>query len=113
MTMPQMRAAFSGWQNRITLVRITQTVVDGLVVLQESSVAFRGTIQPFGPKELALKSEGERAWEWLMIHTPKSVILNPEDRILIKGQRYKVMGQNNYQLNNFIEYHVVKDYQNG
>lgn len=109
--MPQMRAAFGGWMRRITLVKRVQSVVDGLVVTQDVPFAFRGVIQPLNPKAIALKPEGQRAWEWLQIHCVGKGILTTNDRIVYLGKEFKVMAQNDYSLNGYIEYHLVFDYQ--
>lgn len=81
--MPQMSAAFSGWQKSITLLRIVQTVSDGgFVTDTPTSVTFQGTIQPLSPKLIVLKPEGQRAWEWLQIHAfAGSLNLDNNDRI--------------------------------
>jgi hypothetical protein len=109
--MPQMRAAFGGWTRRITLTRRIQTVVDGLVTTEDVPFTFRGTVQPLSPKQIALKPEGQRAWSWIQIHCFSGSIIQPNDQIVYNNAVYKVMGQNDYSLNGFIEYHLVKDYQ--
>lgn len=110
--MPQMSAAFEGWQMNITVVRITQTIVEGLSIDTEEQIYFQGTIQPFAPKAIALKPEGQRDWGWLQIHCFTSDFnLLPNDRILYNNQKYKVMATLDYRLNNYIEYHAVEDYR--
>lgn len=110
--MPQMGAAFSGWTQSMSVIVISQTVVDGLVVEKSTSRSFNGVIQPLGPKQLMLKPEGERGWQWFMIHCLDSTLdLDINDKIQYNGTLYKVMAVNNYQLNNYIEYHVIADYQ--
>lgn len=112
--MPQMGAAFLGWQNSITLQKVTQNVVDGLTVDTLTSHKFQGVIQPLSAKQIALKPEGERAWSWFMIHVFAGTLdLTTSDKILIKGVAYKVMGVWDYSLNNYVEYHVIKDFVNG
>lgn len=109
--MPQMRAAFGGWTIPIILTVFIEDVVDGLVRERTRSVKFQGVIQPLSPRMIALKPEGQRAWEWLQIHAITSTKdLAPNDRIEYQGNAYKVMGVNDYSKNNYIEYHVVKDY---
>ena len=112
--MPQMRAAFAGWFMPINLIRISQSVEDdGFVTVTESSITFKGTIQPLSPKQLMLKPEGERAWDWLQIHCLTGTLnLTTSDRISYNSKKYKVMAVNDYSLNNYIEYHLVRDYQN-
>ena len=42
--MPQMDAAFRGWQSKIKLTQITEQVVQGLVEITETQKSFIGTI---------------------------------------------------------------------
>jgi hypothetical protein len=110
--MPQMSAAFSGWMSKITLRIITQSVVDGLVEEDERSITFQGTIQPLSPQKTMLKPEGQRSWKWLQIHCLQgSLNLRTNDRIVYNNEIFKVMDILDYSLNNYVEYHAVKDYQ--
>lgn len=112
--MPQMNAAFSGWMKKISLVVITQQQINGFMKDIESAVTFQGTIQPFSDKQLMLKPEGERAWMWYQIHAIAGQLnLDTNDKIIYDGVRYKVMALRDYSLNNYIEYHVIRDYQKG
>lgn len=113
---PKIRSAMNGWMQRMTLTKITeQRVVDGLVQNVEKSFTLRGTIQPLNPRQIELKPEGQRAWQWLQIHVKAShaSLLQPNDIIKYLGKTYKIMGQNDYSLNGYVEYHAVKDYQKG
>lgn len=111
--MPQMGLAFSGWMKSVTLLKVTQTVSLGDVENSLEEICFLGVIQPLGAKSIALKPEGQRAWQWLQIHCVSSDLdLNVNDRIQFCGVNYKIMAKNDYSLNNYIEYHAVKDYEN-
>lgn len=115
--MPQMGAAFSGWQKKITLTRIVQQVVRGIVTDVPTSLTFQGTIQPLNPRLIMLKPEGQRSFTWLQIHAfASSLNLDDNDRISglpppFDGKNYKIMGVYDYSLNNFIEYHAIEDYE--
>lgn len=110
--MPQMSAAFAGWQTRITLSRVVQVVVDGLVNDTESDITFDGTVQPLKAEAIALKPEGLRSWQWLQIHCLTSPSnLSTNDIIVYSGKRFKVMEKLDYGLNNYVEYHLVADYE--
>lgn len=112
--MPQIGPAFFGWQIKITVVRITQAIVDGFSIDTEEQIYFQGTVQPLNPKAIVLKPEGQRDWGWLQIHCFTSNFnLLPNDRILYNDQKYKVMATLDYKLNNYIEYHAVEDYRPG
>lgn len=110
--MPQMSAAFSGWMKSFSLNIITQAVVDGFVTEVKRAVTYRGTVQPLSPEQIALKPDGQRSWEWLQIHVlTGGDNLKTNDRIDYNGKEFKVMSVKDYSLNNYVEYHVVADYE--
>lgn len=110
--MPQMGAAFAGWTKKITLLRVAQTVVAGLVEQSTLPFTFEGTVQPLHPKEIELKPEGQRAWEWLQVHCLTGAgDLTTNDQVIYNGKTYKVMAVRDYSLNNYVEYHLAFDYQ--
>lgn len=113
--MPQMKAAFAGWTYAISLQVVTQEVRDnGFVDNTESSINFKGVIQPLQPNKIMLKPEGQRSFEWLQIHClDRNVDLSTNDRIIYNDRKFKVMAKNDYGLNNYIEYHAIEDYENG
>lgn len=111
--MPKMSSAFRGWTNRITLTAIKQIVIDGFIADDEDSASFYGVIQPLTQEELKLKPEGERSWQWLMIHCAAGALnLSTNDKIIYNGARYKIMAIKDYSLNAYVEYHAVRDYEN-
>lgn len=111
--MPQISAAFAGWMTNISLLKHTESVVNGFVKSTQNTILFYGTIQPLSPRSLALKPEGQRSWTWLQIHARAlSLNLIPGDKITWSGDIYKVMELLDYSLNGFVEYHLVKDFQN-
>lgn len=112
MNMPRIQAAFSNWTSGITLIRRTQSVVDGLTVFTDSKIPFRGVVQPLSPKLLMLKPEGERAFQWLQIHcAAKCIKLDVADQIVFNKMKYKIMLQNDYSLDGYMEYHACQYYQ--
>lgn len=112
--MPQMSAAFAGWMQKITLLKHVEKVVDGFVKIEEKPVCFSGTIQPLSARAIMLKPEGQRSWTWLQIHClALSLSLIPGDKFTWNGDIFKIMAQNDYGLNGYIEYHAVKDFQTG
>lgn len=111
--MPQTVIAFDGWTKQITLGVITQQIINGFPVDTQEDIYFNGTIQPLSPRKIALKPEGQRSWEWLQIHCLSSgaVNLQPNDRVVYMGQKYKIMANNDYSLNGYIEYQLIRDFQ--
>lgn len=112
--MPQISAAFGGWQTKITLLKHTETIVNGFVKINQIPMYFRGTMQPLSARAIALKPEGQRSWTWLQLHClAREIELLPGDRLTWNGDFYKVMELKDYGLNGYIEYHLVRDYQQG
>lgn len=110
--MPQMGAAFDGWKSKLSLKKITQSIVNGLVQSSESTISAQGTWQPLSAEEIALKPDGQRSWEWFDLHIEgASVIFSTNDRVIYGGKTYKIMAIKDYTLNNYSEYHLVFDYQ--
>lgn len=112
---PIMGAAMAGWQNALRFIKITQTIIDGIVKDSRSTVNFQGVVQPLEPRKLYLKPEGQRSWTWLQVHAAVGpglkIELSPNDRVDWSGDVFKVMNEYNYSQNGYIEYHLVKDFQ--
>lgn len=107
-----MRAAFAGWMVKITINFIRQAQVNGFIKDIEIPHTFMGTVQPLDPDEIKLKPEGQRSWEWLDIHCfSGNLNLETNDKIIFNKIKYKVMAVKDWSLNNYIEYHLVRDYQ--
>lgn len=110
--MPQVSGVLAGWMKSITLQKRQQLTNDGLVSYVNTDITFSGTIQPLSARQIALKPEGQRAWEWLQIHAvagTKNIADN--DQIVYNGIIFKVMATKDYSLNGYIEYHLAREYQ--
>ena len=111
--MPQMDTTLTGWEIPITLEKVTQNIVNGFAVETTQLIEFMGVWQPLRDEELQSKPENMRSWEWIWIHakTGKSN-LQTADKVIFNKKRYKVMSVKDYSLNSFIEYELVRDYEN-
>lgn len=110
--MPQMDSTLNGWETTITLVKVVQNVVEGDLVTEETNITFQGVIQPLKTEQLMAKPENMRSWEWLWIHVKSgSLNLHTGDKIKFNNKLFKVMGTKDYSLNGFVEYEIVRDYQ--
>ena len=114
--MPQMQDAFNGWDNKITLIKLSTTVDgDGLAVTTQRPISFMGTIQPLKPTELEVTSSGQRQFNWWQVHTRFKIhdVVSPSERVRFNGKDYKVMLQNDYNRNGYLEYHLTQYVNNG
>lgn len=110
--MPNMSGTLNGWESPLTLVKITQNIIEGDVVQTETKIDFLGVWQPLRDEQLQSKPEGMRSWSWYWIHAKAGTLnLQTQDKIIFQGQRYKVMSVKDYSLNGYIEYEVILDYQ--
>ena len=110
--MPQMNMTLTGWQVPLVLEKVTQNIVDGLAVFDTQKINFQGVWQPLRDEELQFKPEGQRSWEWIWIHAVAGTLnLETADKVIFNQKRYKVMSVKDYSLNGFIEYHLVRDYE--
>lgn len=111
-SMPNVADVLSGWQVPLELIRITQSVNDGDAVYTEEFIPFQGVWQPLRDEELQFKPEGQRSWEWIWIHAVAGMLnLNTADKVVFQNKRYKVMSIKDYSLNGYIEYQLVRDYE--
>lgn len=112
--MPQMDTTLTGWEIPLTLVRVVQGINEGELTTTEQTINFMGVWQPLSSERLELKPEGQRSWEWVWIHAKSSSLnLETADKVIFNNRRYKVMSKKDYGLNSFVEYELVRDYENG
>lgn len=110
--MPNMAGTLNGWEVPLTFIKITQSIVDGDVVKTETPIQFMGVWQPLRDEELQFKPENQRSWSWYWVHAKAgSIDLQTQDKFIFQDKRYKVMSLKDYSLNGFIEYQVVRDYE--
>lgn len=110
--MPNMANTLNGWEIPLTLIKVTQSIIDGDAVKVETSINFMGVWQPLRDEQLQFKPEGQRSWEWIWIHAKSGTLnLSTQDKVIFNSKRYKVMSVKDYSLNGFIEYELVRDYE--
>ena len=105
--MPNVRSAVRGWLRPVTLVRVERRLDNGLVDRTEHPTPTRAAIQPFAPEQLALLPEGERSWQWWMVHALPETLYQTADVILFGAQRLKIMGKTDYSAEGFVQYDAI------
>lgn len=109
--MPNMRSTLAGWVRDLDLTIVTKETVDFEIVETEKPLPGRGVWQPLSQSRLAIKPEGERSWEWIMIHATTDLNLRTDDVIKRRGRPYRVMADMGWDDNGFRFYEVVNDYR--
>lgn len=112
-SMPQMNTTLQGWQVPLTLQKIIQGIVDGDKTESYQTYHFMGVWQPLRAEELqSIPDMGMRSWEWIWIHAEAgSLNLETGDKVKFLDKRFKVMQVKDYSLNSFVEYMLVRDYE--
>lgn len=107
-----MTMTLNGWEVPLTLVKVFQDIVEGDLVTTEQEISFVGVWQPLKDEDLQFKPEGQRSWEWIWIHAKSGTLnLQTADKVIFNNKRYKVMSVKDYSLNGFIEYQLVRDFE--
>ena len=111
MGLPKIQSAFNGWEENITLNKVSSSIVDYQKIDTLEEVNFKGVVQNLKPEDLKLKPLETRSWKWKMIHTRTFSELETGDLVEYKGERFQVMAKNDYESSNYFEYHLVKNYE--
>jgi hypothetical protein len=112
MAIPKIQHALNGWKTNITLIRLSQSINDdGILEDVETPISFKGVVQPLTAKSLKVKPEGKRSWQSWQIHTDIDVGISTGDKVNYLGKIYEVEAYLDYSLNNYYEYHLLKDYE--
>ena len=109
-SLPIMRGTLRGWFRAITFSVKAQSVSGGLMTETFVDTTFMGVVQPLNRKDLLLKPEGQRSWQWLQIHALPGLVLNTDDIIKYNGENYRILGTWNWDSYGYVEYHAIKDY---
>lgn len=110
--LPKVSTAFGGWECQIDVIRYRIALLDNEIVKTRRKFQFYGVVQPMQAEKLNLKPEGERSWSWFTIHIryPHTELING-DEIEIDNLNYKVMEKYDWSKSDYIEYHVIKNYE--
>lgn len=108
--MPSMASTLFGFEETLQFEIVVKTVVEGDIV-ETSNVKprlfFEGVLQPMHPKELLVKSEGERKWKWWTLFT--DMVLEVDTVIKDKGNiEYRVMASSDWQQAGYTQYQLVE-----
>jgi hypothetical protein len=109
-TVPDVSGALTDWFQPMTFTLVTKTVVGFQLVEGAEPITFRGILQPFTPRQLMLKPEGQRAWSWFTLHADPVLTLKVDDVVLYLGVQTRVMSRSDFTLYGYIEYHLVQDW---
>lgn len=109
-TVPDVSGAMLDYFQPMTFGVVTKTVENFQVVETMAEVTFQGVWQPQSARQISYKPEGQRAWEWVMLHAEPSLVLEPDQVVIYLGRQFRVKAQSDYRLYGYIQYELVNDY---
>lgn len=110
-TVPSMYDTIIDWFQPMTFGVITKTVEAFQLVEDVTNVSFHGVIQPLTGRQIAMKPEGQRQWDWIMLHSELSLKLEIDDIIIYLGKQYRVQNDKDYSLYKYRYYELVSDWE--
>lgn len=109
--LPNMANTLNGWQLIQGFSKVTKLLIDGRVQETEEVINFQGVIQNFRTRDLLIKTEGQRDFNWKMLHTKTDIEFSVDDIVKYKNSRYRIMMKKNWVEYGYYEYHLMEDYQ--
>lgn len=109
-TVPDVSGAMQDWFQPMVFGRVVKTTVDFQVVETEVDINFQGVIQPYNPRQLLLKPEGQRAWTWLTLHADPVLSLDVDEVVKYLGVQTRVMSRKDYTIYGYVMYELVQDW---
>lgn len=109
-TVPDVSGAMLDWFQKMTFDVVVKVVSGFSLVETTTPVTFQGVIQPLSGKQLLIKPEGQRAWNWMLLHAEPSLSLEPDDVVIYLGVQYRVYQSKSYDLYGYREYQLAEDY---
>lgn len=109
--LPNVSEVIVSWFQPMTFKFLKDNIVEFENKPITTTIKSEGVIQPFTSKDLQVKSEGQRAWSWYMLHCLPDVVLKVGEFVLIDNKRYRVMKKTDYSDYGYLEYDVVEAFE--
>lgn len=107
---PNVSGALRSYYQQMTFVPVRKTVSGFQLIENALPIDLIGVMQPFTPRQLILKPEGQRAWTWWTLHAEPGVILQADSCVEYLGKQYRVMSRSDFTLYGYILYELIEDY---
>ena len=106
---PNMSSVLNGCLDPMSFVIVTkaQDPVTKEIVNTTCSVTTMAVIQPLRTRELAMKPEGERSWQWYKIFALPDLMMKLGDMVTIGAETFRVMGSRNWSSKGYVYYEIV------
>lgn len=110
-TLPDVSGGILNYFQPMVFTVIAKIVDKSYQVLETPVLTdFQGVWQPFTAQQISMKPEGQREWQWFMLHAQPGVTLNPDDVVTYLGTQYRVKSKLDYTLYGYVQYELNNDY---
>jgi hypothetical protein len=109
-TVPDVSGALQDYFQKMVFTPLVKTVSGFQVVEDAFPIEFQGTIQPYRPRDLALRPEGQRAWSYFQLHAEPGIILKVDDVVEYLGKQFRVVSKTNFLLYGYVLYELATDW---
>jgi hypothetical protein len=111
--LPQLTTAVIGWADHIMVGLVCKSQENFKTVESILTKRYKAVLQPLQTKQLMILPEGQRAWKWYQLHADPTLQLEVDDIVILdQGYRYRVMGRKDYSAYGYMEYELVRGYEN-
>jgi hypothetical protein len=111
--LPQLTTAVIGWADHVMIGLVCKSQENFKTVESILTKRYKAVLQPSQAKQLHILPEGQRGWKWYQMHAEPSLQLEVDDIVIIDhGHRYRVMAKSDYSAYGFMEYELVRGYEN-
>jgi len=107
---PDVSGSLQNYFQKMVFSPLEKTVSGFQLVENAAPIEFHATLQPFTPRQLLIKPEGQRAWSWYTLHAEPGIVLKVDDCVDYLGKQYRVMSKTDYTLYGYIIYELVTDW---
>ena len=108
---PNLQDALSDWFTNFKIGTIVKTVVDFQLQEVVTYLEYQAVYQPFTTKQLQVKPEGQRAFDWHTLHVKGTdVEFCLDDVVIIRGKRCRIMQKFEWREYGYTEYQTIEDY---
>lgn len=109
-TIPDVGGALRNWFQYSVFGVVTKTTVNFQVVETVVDTPFRGVVQPMTGRQLMIKPEGERSWNWITVHSDPVLDLKTDSIIIYLGTQFRVMAKKDFEIYGYVYYELVSDW---
>lgn len=114
-SIPNVEGALNDWFQLQTFTLVNKATVAFQLEETATNITFWGIVQPLAGRQIGMKPEGQRKWNWLSVHAQAGpagslLRLSIDDVIIYLGTQYRVSASKNYAIYGYIYYELVQDY---